>query len=51
VVDGVTADGDGAVVLHHAWPNQTLEIDRVPAYLPVASDGGRRAAELIADVL
>jgi peptidoglycan/xylan/chitin deacetylase (PgdA/CDA1 family) len=24
VVDGVTAHGDGAVVLQHTWPNQTL---------------------------
>jgi hypothetical protein len=28
-----------------------IEIDRVPAYRPVASDGARRAAELIAEVL
>ena len=24
VIDGVTAHGDGAVVLQHTWPNQTL---------------------------
>jgi hypothetical protein len=24
VVDRTTAHGDGAVVLHHTWPNQTL---------------------------
>ena len=38
VIDGVTAHGDGAVVLQHTWPNQTL--GAIPAIVATLRERG-----------
>lgn len=38
VIDGVTAYGDGAVVLQHTWPNQTL--GAIPAIVAALRERG-----------
>ncbi len=38
VIDGVTAHGDGAVVLQHTWPNQTL--GAIPAIVAALRERG-----------
>lgn len=38
VIDGVTAHGDGAVVLQHTWPNQT--VGAIPAIVAALRERG-----------